>query len=128
MSNKIYLEGRAVAQPELKYLPSGSAIATFSIADDYSYKKNNEWQKETSFHRVTIFGKQAESASGIVKGDLLHIEGRLLQRTWEDKDGKKRSAHEINASKVRILSYLNSSDSYSQSSEQSGFASNDIPF
>lgn len=86
------LIGNVVADPELKFLQSGSAIASFSIA----VKKKRGEETYTSFFDCTAFGTMAENiANSIRKGDRVVVTGELNQRTYEDKNGNKRSAVEL---------------------------------
>lgn len=95
--NKVSLIGRVTKDPEVKSLPSGIQVSSFSLATNRVWKdKNGEKQESTDFHNLISFGKQAETIGQYVtKGQLLYIDGRLQTRTWEDKDGKKNYRTEI---------------------------------
>ena len=103
--NRVELLGRLGRDPEQKTSQNGSVIATLSIATESSFKdKSGQWQKTTDWHRVTIFGKQAENACRYLhKGSLVLIEGSLRYRTWEGQDGQKHSATDIVAQSVQFL-------------------------
>lgn len=89
--NTVILSGRLTADLELRFIPSGSAVAQFNVAVSRKYKHNDEWKEETSFIGVSVFGKQAETvAQYFKKGSPILINGRLKQESWE-KDGKKHS-------------------------------------
>ncbi len=102
--NKVILVGRLGRDPETRYISSGQAVCQFSMATDESYKdKNGERQKRTEWHRIVVWGKQAEIAQQYLKkGSQIYLEGRLQTREWE-KDGQKRNTTEIVASHFRFL-------------------------
>ena len=94
--NRVILMGNLTRDPELRYTPNGSAVASFSIAVNRRYKVDNEKREETSFFDIVFFGKPAEIiAEYMKKGRPLLVEGRLQQRRWETDDGQKRSKVEI---------------------------------
>ncbi len=103
--NKVILVGRLGRDPETRYTGSGQAVANFSIATDESYKdKNGEKQKRTEWHRIVLWGKQAEIAQKyLTKGALIFVEGRIQSREWEDKEKEKHTAFEIVATNFRML-------------------------
>ena len=103
--NKVFLIGNLTRDPELRYIPSGAAVADIGIAVNRSFtKKDGEKSEETLFVKVVVWGKQAESsAKYLSKGRPVFIEGRLQSRSWEDKDGQKRSAMEVVAERVQFL-------------------------
>lgn len=101
---KVMLCGNLTADPEMKYTASGMAITKFSLAVNRREKKDGEWDNAVSFFNVTTFGKRAEScAEYCKKGKAVVVDGELIQRRWEDKDGNKRNGVEINASMVHFL-------------------------
>jgi len=87
--NKVIIVGRTTRQPELKALPSGTQVCSFSLATSYKYKdKDGKEVEQTEFHNITAFGKVAEViAQYVVKGQELFVEGRLKTDQWE-KDGQ----------------------------------------
>ena len=103
--NKVILVGRLGRDPETRYTGGGQAVANFSIATDESYKdRNGERQKRTEWHKIVVWGKQAEIAQQYLKkGSLLFVEGRIQSREWQDKEGQKRTSFEIVASNFRML-------------------------
>jgi single-strand DNA-binding protein len=103
--NKVILVGRLGRDPETRYTGSGQAVANFSVATDESYKdKNGERQKRTEWHKIVVWGKQAEIAQQYLKkGSLIFIEGRIQSREWQDKEGQKRTSFEIVANNFRML-------------------------
>src|SRR5215468_722907 len=103
--NKVILVGRLGRDPETRYTGSGQAVANFSVATDESYKdRNGERQKRTEWHKIVVWGKQAEIAQQYLKkGSLVFIEGRIQSREWQDKEGQKRTSFEIVANNLRML-------------------------
>jgi single-strand DNA-binding protein len=103
--NKVILVGRLGRDPETRYTSGGQAVANFSVATDESYKdRNGERQKRTEWHKIVVWGKQAEIAQQYLKkGSLVFIEGRIQSREWQDKEGQKRTSFEIVASSFRML-------------------------
>jgi len=103
--NKVILVGRLGRDPETRYTGGGQAVANFSMATDESYKdKNGERQKRTEWHKIVVWGKQAEIAQQYLKkGSLIFVEGRIQSREWQDKEGQKRTSFEIVATNFRML-------------------------
>src|SRR6202521_2115502 len=103
--NKVILVGRVGRDPETRYTSGGQAVGNFSVATDESYKdRNGERQKRTEWHKIVVWGKQAEIAQQYLKkGSLLFLEGRIQSREWQDKEGQKRTSFEIVASNFRML-------------------------
>ena len=118
--NKVFLIGNLTRDPELRYIPSGAAVADIGIAVNRSFtKKDGEKSEETLFVKVVVWGKQAESsAKYLSKGRPVFIEGRLQSRSWEDKDGQKRSTMEVVAERVQFLGTQGSSSTMSPPSEE----------
>jgi single-strand DNA-binding protein len=103
--NRVILVGRLGRDPETRYTSGGQAVANFSVATDESYKdRNGERQKRTEWHKIVVWGKQAEIAQQYLKkGSLVFIEGRIQSREWQDKEGQKRTSFEIVATNFRML-------------------------
>jgi len=103
--NRVILVGRLGRDPETRYTGGGQAVANFSVATDESYRdKNGERQKRTEWHKIVVWGKQAEIAQQYLKkGSLVFIEGRIQSREWQDKEGQKRVSFEIVANNFRML-------------------------
>jgi single-strand DNA-binding protein len=103
--NKVILVGRLGRDPETRFTSGGQAVANFSVATDESYKdRNGERQKRTEWHKIVVWGKQAEIAQQYLKkGSLIFIEGRIQSREWQDKEGQKRTSFEIVATNFRML-------------------------
>lgn len=104
--NKVILIGNLGRDPELRYLQSGSPVATLSIATTRKWrdKRSNQMQEETEWHRVSVFGSMAENCNNyLAKGRQVYVEGRLRTRSYEDRDGVKKYATEIIADQVKFL-------------------------
>lgn len=102
--NIVALIGRLVADPELKYTPSGLAVCTLRIAVDRMGKKDADGKRESDFFTVTAWKQSAEFASNYLsKGQKISVEGRLQQRTWVQQDGQKRSAVDVVANNIQGL-------------------------
>jgi single-strand DNA-binding protein len=96
--NKVTLLGNLGKDPDIKFLPSGQAVANFSIATSERFKdKDGQWQDRTEWHNIAAYGRTAEIVRDYVKkGNKLYVEGRLTTRSWDDKDtGKKVYRTEI---------------------------------
>lgn len=103
--NKVILVGNCGGDPEVRYLPSGGAVANITIATSESWKDKNtgQPQEKTEWHRVVFFNRLAEIVAEYVKkGSKLYIEGSLRTRSWE-QDGVKRYATEIVAGEMQML-------------------------
>ncbi len=103
--NKVILVGNLGRDPEIRHMPSGDALANFSIATTDTWKdKNGDKQERTEWHRVAMFGKLAGIAGEYLKkGSQVYIEGRLQTRKWQDKDGQDRYTTEIVADRMQML-------------------------
>ena len=119
--NKVILIGRLGRDPEVKYTPSGQAVAKFSIATDETYKdRNGEQQRRTEWHNIVAWRRLAEICGEyLVKGKLVYIEGRIQTRQWEDREGNKRNTTEIVAREMKMLSPKSEGDRSESSSQQS---------
>jgi single-strand DNA-binding protein len=105
--NRVILVGRLGKDPEVKYTPSGQALATFSLATDETRKDaEGNRQTTTEWHSIVFWGKQAEIASEYLKkGGLIYVEGRLQTRSWEDSQGGgTRSRVEVVGQRFVMLS------------------------
>lgn len=105
MLNRVFLIGRLTADPQLRYTPSGTSVATFSVAVDMNYTTQaGEVRKVTDFIDVVVWRKQAVNcATYLKKGRLVFVEGRLSIRSFETQDGQKRRKAEVVARTVRFL-------------------------
>lgn len=103
--NKVLLIGNLTRDPELRYLTSGRAVATFSVAVNRNYTtQSGEKKEDVTFIRVVTWDKRAEVCNEYLKkGSPVFVEGRLQTRTWEAQDGAKRSTTEVVASSIQFL-------------------------
>lgn len=103
--NKIVVVGNLGRDPELRYTPQGTAVCSFTMASNERRKDKNGMQQDfTTWFRVTVWGKQAETVSKYLsKGRSVYIEGRLHLEEWTDRDGKPRYTLEVNASDVQFI-------------------------
>lgn len=144
MYQKITVIGRLGRDPEMRYMPSGDPVTTFSIATDRQWNdKNGQKQKETTWFRCSVFSKQAESANQYLsKGKLVLVEGRLRvdpktggPATYTRQDGTVATNFEIVVENLRFLSpreegspVAESGDAHSHDSAGGSGDSEDIPF
>src|SRR6187402_3868900 len=103
--NKVILVGNLGRDAELRYTPGGAAVATLNLATTEVWNdRSNQRQEKTEWHRVVLWGKQAESLQEyLTKGKQIYVEGRLQTRQWDDKDGNKRYTTEIKADRITLL-------------------------
>lgn len=103
--NKVILIGRLGNNPEIRYTPSGAAVANFSMATNETWNdKNGQKQERTEWHRVVVWGKLAQLCGEyLMKGRQAYIEGRLQTRQWQDKDGQTKYTTEVIATMVQFL-------------------------
>jgi single-strand DNA-binding protein len=103
--NKVILIGNLGKDPEIRYTPSGQAVATFSIATTDKWRdKEGQTQERTDWHNIVLWGRQAELAKEYLrKGRPVYIEGRIQTRSYEDKEGVKKWVTEIIAQRMQFL-------------------------
>jgi len=103
--NKAILIGNLGKDPEVRYMPSGEAIANITLATTDTWKdKSGEKQERTEWHRVSFFGRQAEVVGEYLKkGSQIYVEGRIQTRKWQDKEGQDRYTTEIVADRMQML-------------------------
>ena len=103
--NKVMLVGNLGQTPELRFIPSGTAVTDLRVATNEDYKdKEGKTVKRTEWHKVVCWAKTAENcARYLKKGRRVQVEGRLLTRVWEDKEGQKRYSTEVHARFVKFL-------------------------
>lgn len=103
--NRVILLGNLTRDPELRYIPSGTAVVELGLAvNDRRKNSSGEWVEETTFVDVTLWGRTAEVASEYLsKGSPVLIEGRLRLDTWETSDGQKRSKLRVVGERMQML-------------------------
>jgi len=103
--NRVTLIGNLGRDPELRYTAGGQPVANFTLATHERFNdREGKPQERTEWHRIVVWGKQAENcANYLAKGRSVYIEGRLQTREWEDKEGQKRQTTEVVAQTVQFL-------------------------
>jgi single-strand DNA-binding protein len=125
--NRVFLTGRLVADPDVRYTPNGAEVSQFRIAVNRAYKlkDNPDWQEETFFVTIITWNRLAEKVEkNFKKGDMVFVEGRLNIRSYE-VDGTKKWVTEIIANDVKFLP-RNKAKNMEQSSEEN--SEPDVPF
>ncbi|MCH7496544.1 MAG: single-stranded DNA-binding protein [Candidatus Marinimicrobia bacterium] len=110
--NKVILVGHVGADPEPRYTPSGTAVVNLRMATNESWRDaDGNDQERTEWHRVVLWGKQAEFAANYIKkGQLISVEGSLQTRTWEDRNKVEQRTTEIRAQAITTLGGRKDSD------------------
>ncbi len=132
--NKAQVIGNLGSDPEVRYTPKGTPVATFSVATTERWKDQEGQQKEhTEWHRIVVWRKLAEICGEFLKkGSKVYIEGKMQTRKWQDKkDGTDRYTTEIIASNMEMLGggqRGDSSSSYSDPEQRPGQEGEDVPF
>lgn len=103
--NKAILIGNLGRDPEIRYTPSGQAVASFTIATSEKWRdKEGQMQERTDWHNIVCWGKQAELANQYLKkGRPVYIEGRIQNRSYDDKEGNKKYISEIIVQRLQFL-------------------------
>lgn len=132
--NKVILVGNLGRDPELRYTPQGTPVCSFSMATNERRKdKQGEMQDTTTWFRVTLWGRQAETASQyLTKGRPVYIEGRLRVEEWTDRDGKPRHTLEVHATDMQFIGGRQDSEEQqsapARQAEPADIPDDDIPF
>lgn len=131
--NKVILMGNLTRDPEIRYTPSGTPVATFSIAVNRRFRQGEENREEVTFVDIVVFGKQAESCGQYInKGDTVLIDGRLQQRRWETENGQRRNKLEVVAQSVQFVPRRGSASTQGPGGEEPvqelGEGLEDVPF
>lgn len=124
--NKVILLGNLGKDPEMRYSPSGVAVARFSIAtsDKWRDRQTNEQKERTEWHNIVCFQRLAEIVGEYLKkGSKVYIEGRLQTDSWEQEDGQKRYRTEIHARELQMLDSRSASGGYDDQPAASAAAS-----
>ncbi len=102
--NKAFIYGNLTRDPEMRALPNGTPVTSFSVATNRVYKdKNGVRQESVDYHNVVVFGRQAETVNQYLrKGSPAFVEGRIQTRSWDDKDGTKKYRTEIVADTIQF--------------------------
>lgn len=131
--NKVILVGNLGQDPEVRYMPNGSAVANFSVATSESWKdkQTGENRDRTEWHRVVVFGKLAEIAGEYIKkGTQVYLEGQLQTRKWQDQTGNDRYTTEVVVNPIggtlQILGSRNSGENFDDNAQNWGQSANNI--
>lgn len=122
--NKVILVGNLGADPEVRYMPNGDAVANVRLATTESWKDKSSGEKReiTEWHRVVFYRKLAEIVGQYLKkGSAVYVEGRIRTRKWQDKDGQERYTTEIEAAEMQMLGGRQSSGGGSYSGGETDF-------
>ncbi len=125
--NKALIAGNLTRDPELRSLPSGQKVASFSVATNRFWKdQNGQRQQATDYHNIVVFGPQGDNAAKyLTKGSQVLIEGRIQTRSWDGQDGKKNYRTEIVADRVQFGQKGSSDSAPSQSGAGNDSGSDD---
>lgn len=128
--NKVFLIGNLTRDPELRYIPSGTAVAKFGLAVNRTYTtQEGERKEEPCFVDIVTWGKTAENcANYLSKGRLVFVEGRLQFSSWETPDGQKRNKLDVVAQRVQFLGGPRAEDVTELEEVEEMETDNDIPF
>ena len=135
--NKVILVGNLGRDPELRYTPQGTPVCSFTMATNERRKdKTGEMQDQVTWFKVTLWGRQAETASQyLTKGRPVYIEGRLRVEEWTDRDGKPRHTLEVNATDMQFIGGARSEEQPAEkaaaapaATQQADFPEDDVPF
>lgn len=128
--NKVLLVGNLTKDPELKFIPSGSAVCNIRLAVNRKWKTDaGEVKEDTCFVGIVVWGKQAEACGEhLKKGSAALFEGRLQSRSWETDTHEKRSVLEVVAERVQFLSYSKPAGGQDAGQGQPPVGDDDIPF
>jgi len=139
-TNHVCLIGRLTRDPELKFTPNNTPIANFSLANNRSYTANGEKKEQVSFFNCIAWGKGGQIiAQYCKKGHRILLEGRIQQRSWQDKDGNNRSTVEVGVERFQFLESVKREDGaagepeapppdFDECSPAGSFSDADIPF
>jgi single-strand DNA-binding protein len=120
--NKVMIIGNVGRDPEMRYMPSGRPVTSFSVATTRSWTSSEgEQREETEWFNVVAWGKLAEVCKQLLsKGRQVYVEGRLQTRSWEDSEGKKRYRTELVAREMIVLGDRRVGSEASESTDESG--------
>lgn len=101
--NKVMLIGNVTNDPDLRFTNSGSAVLNFSIATNRSYKLDDDWKDEVTYHNIVLWRTAEPVAKRMKKGTRVYIEGRIQTRSWDGNDGQKKYRTEVVADQITLL-------------------------
>ena len=116
--NKCFFIGRMGKDPDLRFTTTGRAVCSFSIATSERYKQNDEWKESTTWINIVAWGKLGERCGGqLTKGDEVFVEGKIQNRSYDDKSGNKRYVTEIIAADVRFCGKISGDGATSEANK-----------
>ncbi len=128
--NKVILIGNLGRDPEVRYMPSGGAVANLTVATSEQWRDKNsgENQERTEWHRVVMFGRLGEIAGEYLKkGSKVYIEGKLQTRKWQDNNGQDRYTTEIVANEMQMLDSRGGAGDFGGAQQGGGYQSQSQP-
>lgn len=129
--NKVILIGNLGRDPVLRYMPDGTAVASFNVAttDTWKDKNSGQQQEKTEWHRVVFYGRMAEVCGEYLKkGSRIYVEGKLQTRKWQDSGGQDRYTTEVIGRELQMLDGRNANQSAPTPEPPTGDHDDDIPF
>lgn len=128
--NKVILIGNLGKDPELRYTPNGTAVGNFNIATNEVWTdKSGEKKTRTEWHRIVTWAKLAETCGEFLsKGKQVYVEGSIQTRSWDDKEGNKRTTTEIRAQRVVMLGRAEDRSADEAAPAQEPVEDGDVPF
>lgn len=133
--NKVMLIGHLGKNPELRYTQSGQPVTSFSLATSETFKgKDGQKQTKTTWHNIVIWGKQGEIANQYLKkGQKVYLEGKIDNRSYDDRDGNKKYISEVNVFSMEFLESQKTDDTTQAPANDNGYQApapedNDLPF
>lgn len=127
--NKVILIGNLTKNPEIRYTPSGTPVASFRLAVNHRYKQGEDLREDVCFIDIVVFGKQAENCGQYLsKGSSVIVDGRLQERRWETDDRQKRSKHEIVAQTVRFFPKRSDKTTSTRTGTEQETVSEEVPY
>ena len=120
--NKVILMGHLGRDPEMRYMPDGTAVATLNLATSETFKdRDGNKQERTEWHRAVFWGRAAEIAGEYLhKGSMTYVEGRLQTRKWTDKEGQERYSTEIRGDRLQLIGGRRGDEQEQRRSHQGG--------
>ncbi|OGR83307.1 MAG: hypothetical protein A2902_01225 [Elusimicrobia bacterium RIFCSPLOWO2_01_FULL_64_13] len=127
--NDVKLVGRLTRDPELRFTGKGQPICRFDLAVNRRFRDpTGEWKDDTSFVPVVVWGDSGQRcADRLTKGSPVYVEGRLKSRSWESKDGQKRSSLEVNAQRIQFLAKVQDASAGPPADRSEGFSPSAVP-
>jgi len=129
MINRIELEGRLGQEPEIRFTHAGQKVATLNIANTRHYKQGENWKTETMWIKCQLWGRLADKAGNLQKGDHVLVIGRLQKEEWETQHGK-RHTYSIVAEDLRTVDFVRKVEEIAKDMPENDYPDDvsDVPF